>query len=153
MSEIQLGLIPDFSDLSNADDPIKEIKGRFYKSAEKIMLGYDLVCRGQCPPQITALELYLFHPELWPDDSTDKDKEGVQLERGRWYVKTRGFRSQWRIDITAGIKAKGIYAGMLIAAVGKEDGCGNALYSIIHGTERKHEWKKYNEQEILEDSQ
>ena len=57
-----------------------EIRERFI-GAGSLLLEYDLLCESR-RLQITALGLYLFHPELWPDESTDRDREGVQLEDG-----------------------------------------------------------------------
>jgi hypothetical protein len=139
-----VGLIPNFAIVQSFDD----IQNRFIESGRSILLEHDLV-RESDRWQITALELYLFHPELWPDDSTDRDKEGIQLQSGRWYVRKAGLRTQWRIDITAGIRAKTIYAGMLIAAVGKEDGSGNALNTIFHGDRRPRDWDYYADEEII----
>src|SRR5262249_39224622 len=120
----------------------EEIRLRFIQSARSILLDHDLV-RAEHRWQITALELYLFHPEVWPDDSTDSDD--VQLERGRWYVYTDRFATQWRIDITAGsksgtTKAANIHASLLIAAIGKDDGSGIALNTILHGGSGKRNW-------------
>lgn len=151
MTECSSVIIPDFSNI-DASTKEEEIKRRFYESAKDIMLCYDLIHGTNCS-QITALELYLFHPQLWPDNSTDCDKQGVQLELGRWYIRRVGWSTQWRIDITAGVKTQSIYAGLLIAAVGNEDGSGNALNAILYGNERhpngKRKWGYADKGEIL----
>jgi hypothetical protein len=125
--------IPDFNSVRNFD----EIKDKFVRSARAIMLEYDLV-RDEHRWQITALELYLFHPNIWPDDSTDK--KDAQLESGKWYARTDRFATQWRIDITAGTIAGKIHAGLLIGAIGNRDGSGNAVKTILHGESRLGDW-------------
>ena len=61
-----MSVLPNFEGILGFED----IKSRFIQSARLIMLEHDLV-RAEHRWQITALELYLFHPEVWPDDSTD----------------------------------------------------------------------------------
>jgi len=109
----------------------------FYHAAADIMLEHDLVCESGAHA-INALELYLYHPTLWPDPSTDR--ADVQGERGRWYVSKQGFRTQWRIDISAGDRHKGIYAGILVAAIGKRNGSGLALNTILSGDHEPRKW-------------
>jgi len=121
-------MIPDFSDVKCE----KDITDKFIKAGRSILLETDLICRNE-RFQITALELYLFHKKLWKDKSTDRDPEGMQLEAGKWYIRRRGHRTRWRIDITAGNKDNSIYAGLLIAAIGNENGPGIALNKILHG--------------------
>lgn len=65
------------------------------------------------------------------------------VRRSRW-------ASQWRIDITAGVKRQSIYAGMLVAAIGSEDGSGNALNTILHGNSSPRSWRYRSDSDALQ---
>jgi len=129
-------LIPDFCGVSGPD----EIQRRFYSAARAIMLTHDLVRDGYKPWQITALELYLYEPNIWPDPSTHGSKKNAgreQLLSGHWYVHQRGHK--WRapqrsgLDITCGSETAKIHAGLLIRAICAKDGPAIALQTIVRG--------------------
>lgn len=134
---MERGVIPNFVGISN----FKDIQCRFIKSARSIMLEYDLV-RSEHHWQITALELYLYEKNIWPDDTTHgiKFKTNEQLESGNWYVHRSGklARKRLGIDITAGSKYPEIHAGLLIGAIGNTDGSGRAVKSILGASSWKY---------------
>jgi hypothetical protein len=66
--------IPDFEHVRDFAD----IQTRFLKAARSIFFGHDLVYdHSDYRWQISALELYLYHPEVWPDPTT----HGVSLNQ------------------------------------------------------------------------
>lgn len=134
----------DYSDVRSAE----EVKERFVLDARSLLLGYHLE-RGQHRWQITALELYLFHPVLWRDDSTHgkRFESCHQLRSGTWYVHKEGGLPPRRlgIDITAGSPPH-IHCGLLIAAIGEWDGSGRAVKSIIRGRPDNGDWDYTSEE-------
>jgi hypothetical protein len=155
MSELnflQSTAVPDFRDVKTPED----VKERFYKSAKIIMQEYDLK-RGDWCWQITALELYLFHREIWPDPTTHGDKfKGVreQLKSGTWYVHRDGKLPPKRlgIDITAGDSDSELHAGLLVAAIGDLDGSGRAVRTIVRGDPHIGSWSYATEEKTLVDN-
>jgi hypothetical protein len=122
--------IPNFEEVKNFDD----IAVHFAAAAKSIMLEHDL-CFADNAWQITALELYLFTEQsgVWRDPFTHGRSE--QLNSGTWYVHDDGSRSPnySGIDITAGSRHRGIYAGLLIRELDEHDGSARALQTIIRG--------------------
>jgi hypothetical protein len=123
-------LIPDFEGVQDVED----VRVRFTAAARSVMLEHDLV-HGDHIWQVTALELYLFtsQSEVWRDVFTHRQDE--QLNSGSWYVHDNGSRppNYSGIDITAGSRRSGIFAGLLIRELNQEDGSGKALQTIIRG--------------------
>jgi hypothetical protein len=123
-------LIPNFEGVESIED----VKRRFAAAARSIMLEHDLLYGGHTW-QITALELYLFtsQSEVWRDVFTHQQDE--QLNSGSWYVHDNGSRppNYSGIDITAGSRRSGIFAGLLIRELNQEDGSGKVLQTIIRG--------------------
>jgi hypothetical protein len=123
-------MIPNFEDVKNIED----VKLQLAAAARSIMLEHDLFYGGRTW-QITALELYLFtaKSEVWRDAFTHQQDE--QLNSGSWYVHDNGSRppNYSGIDITAGSKRSGIYAGLLVRELDQEDGSAKVLQTIIRG--------------------
>ena len=63
---------PDFGGIQYSKDYLQNfepIQMEFIASARSILLGHNLVYGEHCW-QIKALELYLYHPDFWPDETT-----------------------------------------------------------------------------------
>lgn len=125
-----LSYLPDFRGVSSQED----IEDRFYASAKMIMQSYKLVRQGSCW-DISALELYLYHPAIWCDPSTHATRfsNDQQLDWGTWYVhrNTSPAPNRSGLDITAGFPSERISAGLLVAALGEKDGSATALKAIV----------------------
>jgi hypothetical protein len=123
-------LIPSFEGAKDLESAML----RFATAARSIMLQHELHFGGRSW-QITALELYLFTKgsEVWRDPFTHGRDE--QLNSGTWYVHDDGDRAPnySGIDITAGSRQGGIYAGLLIRELDQNDGSAKALQTIIRG--------------------
>jgi hypothetical protein len=147
-------VLPNFEDVREFGD----IQARFFEAARSIFFAHDLVYDDsdyRC--QISALELYLYHPEVWPDPTTHgiRFKSSEQLESGTWYIHRRGKPAPNRsgIDITAGSSSKNIFAGLLIAAIGERDGSATALKGVVragneYSFDRKDRWGE-KEKDVL----
>jgi len=120
-----------------------DIKSRFVEIASSIMLSHDLIY-GEPRWKITALELYLFTEQsnVWRDGNTHRSDE--QLNSGSWYVHKYGHgqatgSGKWKapnwsgLDITAGSRSLGIYAGLLVRELDQKDGSATAFKTIIRG--------------------
>ncbi|EAQ33577.1 hypothetical protein NB311A_09211 [Nitrobacter sp. Nb-311A] len=103
-----------------ANDP-QEVVNRFIEYARSIMFGHNLV-RGNCEWRITALELYLYFKDFnfWRDPYTHQ--RPAQLKTGTWYVHGDGCRAPTYsgIDITCGSEDHGVFGGLLIRELDKE---------------------------------
>ncbi|MGZ6311441.1 MAG: hypothetical protein ACXWOH_12470, partial [Bdellovibrionota bacterium] len=99
---------------------------RFAQIAE-LILKRARVARGERRFRVSSLELYLHH-HAHKDPWTDCAQE--QLTSGRWYVFVRGVRYS-RIDLTAGSKAAGIFASLLIRGIDGDDGSSKALRTLV----------------------
>ncbi|WOH50683.1 hypothetical protein [Bradyrhizobium sp. sBnM-33] len=120
-------VIPNFEDVKTIED----IASRFAMAAKSIMFEHDLRFQSRSW-RITALELYLFtESDVWRDPFTHRGDE--QLSSRTWYVHHDGRRSPnySGIDITAGSRQQGIYAGLLIRELDQLDGSARALQTII----------------------
>lgn len=130
-------IVPDFGQIEysgNWDENFQAIQREFIRCARSILLSHELTYKGQ-RWLITALELYLYHSDFWPDTTTHfyRFKQRQQLERGTWYIHRGGTPAPNRsgIDITAGCENKEIAAGLLIAALGERPGSATACKIII----------------------
>jgi hypothetical protein len=136
---IEQAVIPEFAD----DLTIEAIRARFINAARSIMLEHKLVRADYCW-DITALELYLYRSDIWPDESTHGFRFGTreQLERGTWYLHRDGKLPPKRlgIDITAGSHDPEIHVGFLIAAIGEKDGSGRAVKTVLRGHSDNGDW-------------
>jgi hypothetical protein len=146
--------LPKFESIQYSEDlnvNLELIQKEFIRCARSILLGHDLAREGheEHAWKINALELYFYHPEFWPDETTHfyRFDKKQQLEWGTWYVHRDGDPApNWSgIDITAGCKEKAIAAGLLIAALGERRGSATALKTIVRaGTDyvfkRDDEW-------------
>jgi hypothetical protein len=84
--------------------------------------------------------LFTAQSEVWRDPFAHQSDE--QQNSGSWYVHDDGRRapSYSGIDITAGSRSLGIYAGLLIRELDRNDGSARALQTIVRGefsSERK----------------
>ena len=127
------GCVPDFSQCTD----YKSVLAAFVRSASIIMCEHVLIHRGR-EFSITSLELYLKISSehlVWSDPALDGSPE--QSESGTWYVMTRKGSRYWRLDITAGNKAKGIKCGMLVRQLdgngGIQPGPNTALKRLVSG--------------------
>lgn len=146
MISSNFNIVPNFDDISSAE----EARDRFYKSATQILLDHEVVYEGW-RWRISALELYLYHPRQWPDPTTHGCRFGAQeqLNSASWYVHRNATPSPNRagIDITAGSRSAGIFAGLLVAAIGERDGSATALKTIARPSapyhfKRKDKWEQ-----------
>jgi hypothetical protein len=147
-------VLPNFKDIQYAKDiheNFELIRNEFMRSARAILLGYDLVYEGRQEYRwkINALELYFYHSDFWPDETTHFKRFNAkqQLEWGFWYVhRDNKPPPNWSgIDITAGCRERKIAAGILMAAIGDRNGSATALKTIVRAGEdyrfrRNDEW-------------
>jgi hypothetical protein len=123
-------LIPNFEGVKNIED----VQVRFAAAARSVMLDHDLI-HGDHIWQVTALELYLFTSQSEVSRDAFTHRKDEQLNSGSWYVHDNGSRppNYSGIDITAGSRRSGIFAGLLIRELNQEDGSGKVLQTIIRG--------------------
>jgi len=123
--------VPDFSYCAD----YRSVLETFVRAASTIMLDYVLMHSGR-EFSITSLELYLKisgKKLSWFDPALDGSPE--QSESGTWYVMTRKGSRYWRLDITAGNRAKSIECGMLVRQLdgngGIQPGPNTALTRLV----------------------